>query len=220
LRNSEVPQRDENPHLRPINSSSNKNYISLIVPKPPKRKLPSTPEEQSARGFALRDRLRDETDRGKIIVAASYLDEELELVIRTMMRDLPKDLEAELFRGYGPLASFSGKIKLAFALKIINEAIYKDLLVIKALRNHFAHAYSHDSAYDNWIQESAMSLEFGNTDDQKLKDFCFSLTVREEKQPNDEYWMVSPTSVSTILVATFQIATNLSRIRHNRKQSE
>ena len=179
--------------------------------------MPVTPDEQSARGLAVRDRLRDETDRGKFIVAGSFLDEELELVLRKHMRELPKDLESELFTGYGPLGSFSGKIKLAFALKIIDEAVYRDLLVIKALRNHFAHAYSDDSAYDDWIKQSAMSLAFGTTKDKNLKDFCFSLSVREEKQPNDEYWMVSPTSVITTLVATFQIAAELSRIRHKRK---
>ena len=187
--------------------------------KPPKRKLPVTPEEQSASGLAFTNRVRDETDRGKIIVAAAFLDEQLELAIRTYMRELPKDLESELFKGYGPLASFSGKIKLAFALKIIDEAIYKDLLVIKALRNHFAHAYSDDSAYDDWIQKSAVSLAFGSTEDKNLKDFCFGLAVREERQPNDEEWMVSPISISTTLVATFQIAQKLSRIRHRRKRT-
>ena len=39
----------------------------------------------------------------------------------------------------GPLASFSQRIAIAYAFDLISSAQYKDLEIIRKVRNHFAH---------------------------------------------------------------------------------
>lgn len=45
-----------------------------------------------------------------------------------------------LFDAFGPLASFSAKIKLIFALNLVDGYIYRDLETLRKLRNIFAHS--------------------------------------------------------------------------------
>jgi hypothetical protein len=44
-----------------------------------------------------------------------------------------------MFKGYGPLATFSAKIELAYLMGVISAQERRDLLIIKDVRNEFAH---------------------------------------------------------------------------------
>jgi hypothetical protein len=54
------------------------------------------------------------------------------------MRPLDKKLAGRLFKGYGPLSSFSAKIDLAYALKVTTLEIHNELHKIRDIRNAFA----------------------------------------------------------------------------------
>lgn len=181
--------------------------------KKPKRMLPQTNAEFHDRSLAVRKRLSEESDRGKVIIGAEMLAEGLELLIRSRMRALKRELDSDIFKGFGPLSSFSGKTKLAYALQMISDDLFHDLNVIRDLRNHFAHSYTEDSPSDAWVMSQAESLRFGKTEDKELEDLCFRLAVREERQPNDETWLVTPEATSKILIAVLQISQALSQLR-------
>lgn len=177
--------------------------------KKPKRSLPFDTQSYIKRADKLKERLGNESDRGKVILCGMILDEELEMLIRIHMRELPKNLEKDIFSGFGPLSTFSGKTKLAYALQLIDDDVYSDLNVIRDIRNHLAHAYDSDSPYDEWFSETTKRLKFGVTNEEDLNDKCFRLCVREERQPNDETWMVSPGSTTRVLIATFLLARSI-----------
>jgi DNA-binding MltR family transcriptional regulator len=78
-----------------------------------------------------------ESDRAAAILAASYLEVLLEQVLRTQFID--NSIVNDLFTGNGPASTFSSRISLCFALGYIDENIYRDLTLVRRIRNHFAH---------------------------------------------------------------------------------
>ncbi len=89
---------------------------------------------------ALFEELNAETDRAVGIVGATMLESQLEALLSHHMSHLDVDTKNKLFNAYGPLSSFSAKIKIAYAFKLCSKAIYKDLDIIRDIRNTFAHA--------------------------------------------------------------------------------
>ncbi len=84
--------------------------------------------------------LAQRTEAGEAILTGSGVEDWLKYLIELQMRhDLSKTKKEDLFSGYGPLASFSAKIAIAFALKLIDEQTEKDLTLIRKIRNEFAH---------------------------------------------------------------------------------
>jgi DNA-binding MltR family transcriptional regulator len=57
-----------------------------------------------------------------------------------MRSDLSSTLSDRLFKHYGPLKTFSGKIDIAYAFSIIDTETFGDLKAIKDIRNKFAHS--------------------------------------------------------------------------------
>lgn len=76
---------------------------------------------------AIADALRDEIDRAAAILAASFLESNLERAIRLgMVEGVNVD---ELFKPYAPLSTFSGKIDIAHAFGIISSKSFKSSFV-------------------------------------------------------------------------------------------
>lgn len=86
----------------------------------------------------LRCTLTEETDRGCALMAAAYIDFELEKLIRAYIVD-DKAIAQELFSNNGPLGTFSSRINLAFSLGLIPDDIKRDLHLLRKIRNYFAH---------------------------------------------------------------------------------
>jgi DNA-binding MltR family transcriptional regulator len=81
------------------------------------------------------------TETAVAVVLASRVEDWLAATIKTKMRDdLSSKLVERLFKGYGPLSSFSGKIDMAYAFSIFGVETYNDLRAIKDIRNRFAHS--------------------------------------------------------------------------------
>ena len=73
------------------------------------------------------------------LTVGARLDAALERALLAKMRELSEAQRTNLFEGYGPLSSFAAKIDVAYALNIFDGALYADLIVIRKIRNAFAH---------------------------------------------------------------------------------
>src|SRR5437868_2978240 len=140
----------------------------------PKKAPPTSEEELELRGVQIVDQLFKESDRGKALLAGVLLDENLEILLRAKMRS-EKELLNGLFEGFGPLATFSAKIKISYALFLIEKETYCDLEIIREIRNHFAHHYRQATFYDDWVGARVKTLKLRHTDDKALDDYCFRM---------------------------------------------
>lgn len=84
----------------------------------------------------------------------------------------------DIFSGSGALATFSGKIEMAYYLGHIAEEEYKELNTIRQIRNEFAHAIDHTLAFDTpRISDKIQNLYFP-----KLHIESFGLTVAKKRK--------------------------------------
>jgi len=90
--------------------------------------------------------LERQTDRGVAIIGAAYLEERLEESLRAAFTDRIEQVKIDgykvsnrLFKGTGPLATFSAKIDALFALGLVGERSFHDLHLVRYIRNAFAH---------------------------------------------------------------------------------
>lgn len=77
------------------------------------------------------------------VMGAAYLERSLELLIKTHFRPLPKKEDNDrLFSGGagGALGTFSNKIRIAYAGRMIIREVYDALLLMNDIRNAFAHS--------------------------------------------------------------------------------
>lgn len=127
-----------------------------------KRRAPESREELDAVTGAFFNSLRSESDRGCVLVAAAFLDESLESLLRSKMLREPKERKAcvdPLFATMAPLSTYWAKTQCLRALEIIEQWEYEDLHRIRELRNHFAHSYDEVSFSDPKASNMARQLE-------------------------------------------------------------
>ena len=79
-----------------------------------------------------------------VLVSSSRLERYLVQIIYGHMPNLSNRTKETLFKGYGPLATFSSKIDIAYALDLITDQDRTVLVAIKKIRNAFAHSDDHD----------------------------------------------------------------------------
>jgi hypothetical protein len=104
----------------------------------PKKKQPPTHENAVVLAYdAIVDLYKSESDRASAILAASHLEVAVEWVLRAyLVAGKPTD---DMFDSNGPLATFSGKVKTAHAVGLMQSSVLHDLDLIRKIRNHFAH---------------------------------------------------------------------------------
>jgi DNA-binding MltR family transcriptional regulator len=85
-------------------------------------------------------KLTNESERGAILIGASKVETYLENLITKILPLSDKKYTSRLFNYPGPLSSFSGKIELCFAFRIINERVYNSLTALRKIRNDAAHS--------------------------------------------------------------------------------
>lgn len=94
--------------------------------------------ERLGQVFEFRQTLSSETDRGCALMAAAYLDDQLqELLLQSFVDD--DATSTRFFHPNGPLGSFSARIDLAFLLGLISKQALRDLHLIRKIRNEFGH---------------------------------------------------------------------------------
>lgn len=103
-----------------------------------------------------------ESDRGCIIVAAAILDKLLEDIILEHIKKhaAPKTLTKSLFDLSGPISNLSAKISICRAFGLIDDLAYKDLMIIRKLRNSFAHETEKASFTLESVRQKIKSMHF------------------------------------------------------------
>jgi DNA-binding MltR family transcriptional regulator len=89
------------------------------------------------------DEMRKEITNGpprvQAIVAGALLEDVLRAALAYNLIELSESELKELFENNGPLATFSSRIKMAYALGLISSEVKHDLDVVRDIRNDFAH---------------------------------------------------------------------------------
>lgn len=93
--------------------------------------------------------LLNESDRGAVLVAAAFVEEALEHLLRQVLTvkspnasndRLPRQLDKLLSPGMeAPLGSFSARTSACFVLGIVDDSYFNALESLRTLRNDFAH---------------------------------------------------------------------------------
>jgi hypothetical protein len=91
-----------------------------------------------------------------IVVGALVADQLFELLKRTLHED--SKVISDMFEGLGPLASFNAQINLAYLIGLVSERVFKDLHIIRKIRNDFAHSLSDGSFKSRSVADRAMNL--------------------------------------------------------------
>lgn len=86
----------------------------------------------------FRSSLTNETDRGCALISASFLDHQLEKLIRSYLVNDNSILD-NIFSNNGALGTFSSRIDIAYLLGLIGKKIHRDLHIIRKIRNEFGH---------------------------------------------------------------------------------
>jgi len=108
-----------------------------------RKRPPTTCEDIIQRRDELFEALSKESDRGVVLISASFLEEALEALLRarfSIRHPKSKSSTNPLFDTFGPLHSFSGKVKICYAMDLIGKWMYRDLEIVRNLRNDFAHS--------------------------------------------------------------------------------
>jgi len=84
------------------------------------------------------EELQKETDRGVALVAAAFINKILETMLGSFFVDDYKII-AQILSNEGSAGTLSRRINLAYALGLMSRKEYKDLSIIRKIRNQFAH---------------------------------------------------------------------------------
>lgn len=105
----------------------------------PTQDLPEELQQSFKEFVSFRHELTHETDRGCALLATSYLEVLAEKVFRKVLVGNKKHL-SQMLTFNGPLGSFSSKISMLFSLGMVSFNDYKDLQLIRKIRNNFGHS--------------------------------------------------------------------------------
>ncbi|MDX2210776.1 MAG: hypothetical protein SFV20_10515 [Sphingopyxis sp.] len=102
--------------------------------------------------------LNEESDRGRALVAASFLENQLQDIISAYL--VRGTAQRQLLEGFNaPIGSLSTKIVLASALGLISDGERRECDLIRKVRNKFAHNV-HASFEDADIRDICGGLSF------------------------------------------------------------
>lgn len=109
-----------------------------------KERLPFTETHPHLKEFAaFLESLNNESHRGSVLVAATMIDDLLLRSIQAFIIDSPS--AKKLTDGFNaPLGTFSARSEAAAALGILTTEEYHDIVLIRRIRNDFAHSVTID----------------------------------------------------------------------------
>lgn len=96
------------------------------------------PEVESLGKFL--NEFNKESDRGSVLLAASILDEWLKEILEAYLID-DKSTETLLNGFSAPLGTFSSRAAMAHSLGLIMPHEYKEISVLRKIRNEFGHSW-------------------------------------------------------------------------------
>lgn len=106
----------------------------------------------------LRKFLQAESDRGCCLLAVSFLDNELKLLLEEKLVG-EKKYKKELFDLNGPLGTFSSKINLSYSIGMLSKSLKNDINSIRKIRNEFGHNYTQIDFESSSIKDQILQLK-------------------------------------------------------------
>jgi hypothetical protein len=96
----------------------------------------------------LLDSLLEESGRGAVLIGTTHVDDYLLKLLSDALPNQESKFKSRLFNYPGPLSSFSARIELAFAFRLIHKNLYDALNELRKVRNDAAHSSAHFSLID------------------------------------------------------------------------
>jgi hypothetical protein len=151
-----------------------------------KRRKPESPLKISM-VRSLVQAMENSTGRGNALLACAWLDDALELYLRSRCVN-DRNVES-LYESGGPLDAFMPRIKVAYAFGLITEDVFRELSVIRRIRNDFAHLRDPLTFEDSRISAGCRKLQIPalveraaghdfETDQDRYMMACFLLATR------------------------------------------
>lgn len=109
--------------------------------------------------MAFLDVSNNESDRGKVLVAAAQIDGMLEDIVRAFLID-GKQSDALFYGPNAPCSSMFNKANIARALGLISANEFEDIDIVRRIRNEFAHSV-HRTMLDPKIADRIACLKVG-----------------------------------------------------------
>jgi DNA-binding MltR family transcriptional regulator len=137
---------------------------------------------------AMAASFQNDNDQTAAIISSSAVEVALESALKTRLRPLKLSDAESLFGGTGPLATFSAKIHMGYALGLFGPETRHDLTLIKDIRNVFAH--------------NAHGYSFRT---KRIKDKClgFHITKRHNDEAiSEDGWSIIPDARNDFLQST------------------
>jgi hypothetical protein len=98
--------------------------------------MDAEPEVQQTGQFLFE--FSKESDRGAALIAAAMLDERLKDILSAFL--VSSETSKELLSGFSaPLGTFASRASASFALGLIQENEFKEITLIRKIRNEFGH---------------------------------------------------------------------------------
>lgn len=108
---------------------------------------------------AFLSELQRETDRGLPLVGAALIDEKLLRTLEAFFVKSGKCAERLLNSGNAPLSTFSARADACHALGLIDDFEYSEIVLIRKIRNEFAHSKHGTSFASDRISGLCTSLK-------------------------------------------------------------
>ena len=140
-----------------------------------------------------------ETERGQVLVAASLIEQLLEETLKNFLLEL-KEASRLFDTPNAPLSTLAAKSLMAFSLCLISREEFKDLEIVRKVRNEFAHSVF-CSFKDGKIADLSNNLKTGMS--------CCDL--EEPKILGKQRFQMSSTSLVTNLYGRAYYAKNHKR---------
>ena len=132
-----------------------------------------------------------ESDRGCALILSANLDNRLSELLRNLCVKEPPKSQKDLFSKSNFPSTFSSRIDMCYALGQIGEEEYRDMNLIRKIRNEFAH------------HEDGLSFE---TAEIRQRCFAFGLVKEmEDDYPSPEHQIPEPRNRFQLLVASLCI---------------
>jgi DNA-binding MltR family transcriptional regulator len=114
-------------------------------------------------------KLSNESERGAVLIGTGKVEEYLEKLVLKILPINSKTYTSRLLKYPGAISSFSGKIELLFAFRIIDKRLYDSLNTLRKVRNEAAHSVDEFKLIDH--EENQKKINDFQDDYVKLIEF-------------------------------------------------
>jgi DNA-binding MltR family transcriptional regulator len=119
--------------------------------------------------------MRQESDRGAVLIAAAFIDDCLERLLYASFADEPS-IAKRLLEYPGPCSTASARCDVAFCCGLIGRDVRKDIRTVITIRNQFAHSRESARFTDNEISGMCRNTGVIKSMSDRGTDFRFAST--------------------------------------------